>query len=70
MFKDPSLVDWLHNVCMLHRADLSLMTRHVAKKCLKSDWSDSLFFKSAIDLKPPNRGMRFLVLVAAVIGNH
>ena len=31
------LLDWFHNLCMLLRADLSLIQRLVAKQCLKSD---------------------------------
>ena len=39
-----SQVDWFHNLCMLLRADLSLIQRLVAKQCLKSDLFDSLVF--------------------------
>ena len=37
-------LDWFHNLCMLLRADLSLIQRLVAKQCLKSDLFDSLVF--------------------------
>ena len=30
-------IDWFHNLCMLLRADLSLIQRLVAKQYLKSD---------------------------------
>ena len=42
--KCDDIIDWFHNLCMLLRADLSLIQRLVAKQCLKSDLFDSLVF--------------------------